>query len=112
MTRCKPYMRNSSLACAAGLWLAACGADAPEPAVVHQLRISIDAANNCSMEGKPVECTQVAAAIKARYPTSSPRVDICLDKQSRYEAAAEVMQSVTDAGLTVGDFDCGTKQAG
>ena len=49
----------------------------------------------------------VAEVIKTRYPTSKPRVDICLDKQARYEAAVEVMNSVNAAGLTVGNFDCG-----
>jgi hypothetical protein len=42
-----------------------------------------------------------------KYPTSHPRVDLCVDKTSRYEASAEVMKSVTDGGLTVGKFDCG-----
>lgn len=39
------------------------------------------------------------------------RVDICLDKQSRYQAAAEVMKSVSDAGFAVGNFHCGTPPA-
>ena len=74
----------------------------------RELSVSIDAANNCSLEDKPVECTQVAEVIKRAYPTSKPRVDICLDKEARYEAAVEVMNSVSAAGFTVGSFDCGT----
>lgn len=66
---------------------------------------------NCSLENKSIECSGVAAAIRAQYPTSKPRVDICLDKQSRYEAAAEVMKSVSDAGFAVGNFHCGTPPA-
>ena len=88
--------------------LAACGSGAPEPKVVDALLISIDAHNNCSLENKSVACGAVAAAIRAQYPTSKPRVDICLDKQTRYEAAAEVMKSVSDAGFAVGNFHCGT----
>jgi biopolymer transport protein ExbD len=103
----KPVARlNSGLlfAAVAALALAACSR---EPPVVQDLRISIDAANNCLLDDKPVECSGVAAAIKAKYPTSTPRVDICLDKQTRFEAAAEVMQSVEAAGFPVGSMDCG-----
>lgn len=90
------------------LSLASCSREAPPPPpVVTELRVSIDAGNNCSLEGKPVECAQVAAVIRARYPTSAPRVDICLDRETRFEAATEVMQSVTSAGLPFGSFDCG-----
>jgi len=91
----------------AGL-LQGCGTDAPEPPkVVDALLVSIDAGNNCSLEAKPVECASVASTIRARYPTSKPRVDICLARETRYEAAAEVMKSVTDAGFAVGSVDCG-----
>lgn len=77
-----------------------------EPPVVQEMRVSIDAANNCSMEEKPVDCTGVAAAIKAKYPTSTPRVDICLARETRFEAATEVMKSVEAAGFPVGTLDC------
>lgn len=77
-----------------------------EPPVVQEMRVSIDAANNCFMEEKPIDCTGVAAAIKARYPTSSPRVDICLAKETRFEAATEVMKSVEAAGFPIGTLDC------
>ena len=80
--------------CCAAL-LAACGSGVPEPKRVDALLISIDAENNCSLENKSVECGAVAAAIRAQYPTSKPRVDICLDKETRYEAAMEVMKSVS-----------------
>ena len=94
-----------AMAMAAGL--AACSPDQPEPPkVVDQLSVSIDAANNCSLENQPLQCEQVADVIKTRYPTSKPRVDICMDKQARYEAAVEVMNSVSAAGFTVGSFDC------
>jgi biopolymer transport protein ExbD len=99
-------LKRGALLCCAAL-VAACGSNAPEPKVVEVLMISIDASNNCSLENKAIECGGVAAAIRAQYPTSKPRVDICVDKQSRYEAAAEVMKSVSDAGLTVGSFHCG-----
>jgi biopolymer transport protein ExbD len=95
------------LLCAVAFGLAACGSRASEPKVVDALLISIDAKNNCSLENQSIECSAVAAEIRARYPTSTPRVDICLDKQSRYEAAAEVMRSVSDAGFRVGNFHCG-----
>jgi biopolymer transport protein ExbD len=94
------------------LWLAAlgvlqgCSSGEPPPPVVTELSIAIDADNACRLEGKPVECAQVATVIKTRYPTSRPRVDICLDKQARYEAAVEVMNSVSAAGFPVGNFDC------
>jgi biopolymer transport protein ExbD len=90
--------------------LMACGSGAPEPKVVDALLISIDADNNCVLEDTSVDCGAVAAAIRAQYPTSKPRVDICLDKQSRYEAAVEVMKSVSDAGFAVGNFHCGTPE--
>jgi len=94
-----------AMAMAAGL--AACSPDQPEPPkVVDQLSVSIDAANNCSLENQPLQCELVADVIKTRYPTSKPRVDICMDKQARYEAAVEVMNSVSAAGFTVGSFDC------
>ncbi len=87
--------------------IAACSPDEPPaPAVVNELSISIDANNNCTLEKTRIECRQVAAVIKTRYPTSKPRVDICLDKQARYEAAVEVMKSVSAAGFAVGTFDC------
>ena len=87
--------------------IAACSSDEPPaPAVVSELSISIDANNNCTLEKTRIECRQVAAVIKTRYPTSKPRVDICLDKQARYEAAVEVMNSVAAAGFPVGNFDC------
>lgn len=87
--------------------LAACSSGEPPPVpVVSQLSISIDANNDCTLERQRIECRRVAAVIRARYPTSQPRVDICLDKDARYEAAVEVMNSVSAAGLPVGNFDC------
>ena len=80
-----------------------------EPPVVHEMRVSIDAANDCYMEDKPVACKDVAAAIRAKYPTSTPRVDICLAKETRFEAATEVMQSVEAAGFPVGTLDCSAR---
>ena len=85
--------------------LAGCSSDEP-PKQVSVLAVSIDAANNCSLEDTPVQCKELAAVIKTRYPTSKPRVDICMDKDARYEAAVEVMNSVSAAGLAVGSFDC------
>ena len=85
---------------------AGCSSSEPPPPVVTELSISIDADNGCRLDDKPVECGRVAAMIQARYPTSKPRVDICLDKQARYEAAVEVMNSISAAGFPVGDFDC------
>ena len=108
-----PRKACGSLISAMASLLAACGADAPAPPpVVEVLQVSIDADNNCSLENKAVDCAQVANVIQGRYPTSKPRVDICLDQQTRYEAATEVMQSVTTAGFTVGSFDCGKPAAG
>jgi len=89
--------------------LAACSADEPAPPpprVVTQIEISIDAGNNCSLESKPVICQQVAEVIKTRYPTSKPRIFICLDKNTRAEAAFEVLNSVNAAGFPVGEFEC------
>jgi biopolymer transport protein ExbD len=100
-------MQRFALAMAICAALPACSPDRPEPKVVDMLSVSIDAANNCSLDDEPVQCRQIAAVIKSRYPTSKPRVDICLDKQTRYEAAVEVMNSVSAAGFTVGNFDCG-----
>jgi biopolymer transport protein ExbD len=89
------------------LVIAACSRDElPAPPVVSALAISIDANNECTLEKTRVECRQVAQLIKTRYPTSTPRIDICLDKQARYEAAVEVMNAVTAAGFQVGTFDC------
>lgn len=93
------------VSCAAAFTLVGCGKSGPP--VVEHLVVSIDARNNCSMVDQPVECTQVAAAIQSRYPTSKPRVDICLHQESRFEAAVEVMNSVRDAGFTLGNFACG-----
>jgi biopolymer transport protein ExbD len=95
----------------AGL-LAACGSHESPPPVVERVQISIDAGNNCSLENKAVECREVAATIHARYPTSKPRVDICVDKQTRFEAATEVMQSIEAAGFKVGSFQCAVPAAG
>jgi biopolymer transport protein ExbD len=89
--------------------LAACG---KQPPAVTRLEVAIDSANNCSLEKQPVDCQEVAAAIKARYPTSKPRVDICVDKQTRAEAALEVMNSVGAAGFPVGEFACGKAASG
>ena len=98
--------RIQSLAlCLFAASVAGCGSR--EPPMVEMLTVSIDADNNCSMENKAIECAQVAAVIQAKYPTSKPRVDICLARETRYEAATEVMQSVTAAGFTFGNFDCG-----
>jgi len=94
------------------LLLQACGGGPPEPPkAVASLLVSIDAANNCTLEEKPVECAAVATVIRSRYPTSKPRIDICLAKETRFEAASEVMKSVTDAGFTVGSFACGKAPA-
>ncbi|HET9864443.1 MAG TPA: hypothetical protein VFP37_13440 [Steroidobacteraceae bacterium] len=87
-----------------------CSREESAPPVVTELAVTIDANNNCTLEAKSVECAQVASVIRSRYPTSKPRVDICLDKGTRYEAALEVMNSVTEAGFAVGNFHC--KQAG
>ena len=100
-------MKSLLLAIAILAGLVACSSDQPEPPkVVNQLSVSIDAANNCALEDTPVQCKQIADVIKTRYPTSKPRVDICLDKQARYEAAVEVMNSVSAAGFAVGNFEC------
>lgn len=86
---------------------AGCGSGEPAPpAVVTELSVSIDADNNCTLEKRRVECPRVAAVIRTRYPTSTPRVDICLDRQARYEAAVEVMNAVSAAGFQVGNFVC------
>jgi biopolymer transport protein ExbD len=107
-----PKMKRLTLMLAAAV-LAGCGSkQPPPPAMVEVLQVSIDAANNCELEGKPVECHEVAAAIQASYPTSKPRVDVCLDKRSRFEAATEVMQSIEAAGFKIGSFDCGRPGAG
>jgi len=98
-------MKNLAGMGLAVLGLVACSREAPV-VVVHELRVAIDAGNNCSLDDKPVDCAGVAAAIKAKYPTSTPRVDICLDKQARFEAATEVMKSVEAAGFPVGTMDC------
>jgi biopolymer transport protein ExbD len=94
--------------------LAACSADDTPPTAreVTQLEVSIDATNNCSLENKPVACQQVAAAIKARYPTSKPRIFICVDKQTRAEAALEVLNSINAAGFPAADFQCGKAASG
>jgi len=89
--------------------LGACSREAP---VVHEMRVSIDASNNCFMEDKPVECSDVATTIREKYPTSSPRVDICLAKETRFEAATEVMDSVEAAGFPIGTLDCPKPAAG
>jgi len=87
--------------------LAACSSDEPPPpVVVNRLAVSIDANNDCTLERTRIECREVAAVIKTRYPTSKPRVDICLDRNARYEAAVEVMNSVGAAGFPVGNFKC------
>ena len=91
--------------------LVACSGEAP-PKVVTRLEVSIDAANNCSLESQPVDCQQVAQVIESRYPTSKPRIDICVDKQTRAEAALEVMNSVNAAGFPVGGFECGKAAPG
>jgi biopolymer transport protein ExbD len=97
-------MKNLSwIAGFAFLVVAACSREVP---VVHEMRVTIDGANDCFMEEKPIACQDVAAAIKAKYPTSTPRVDICLAKETRFEAATEVMQSVEAAGFPVGTLDC------
>jgi biopolymer transport protein ExbD len=94
-----------AMAMSAGL--VACSDQPEPPRIVNELSVSIDAANNCALENTPVQCEQVAEVIKTRYPTSKPRVDICLDKEARYEAAVEVMNSVSAAGLAIGKFECG-----
>lgn len=88
------------------------GACSREPPVVHEMRVSIDASNNCFMEDKPVECSAVAATIRDKYPTSNPRVDICLAKETRFEAATEVMNSVEAAGFPIGTLDCSKPATG
>ena len=105
----KPRRKISAglVSCGLARVLTACEPKAPEPVVVESLVVSIDAGNNCSMQDEPIECAQVAAVIRSRYPTSKPRVHLCLDKQARFEAAVEVMKSVGDAGFTVGDVACG-----
>ena len=97
-----------------GVCLSACSAGDPEaPArVVTQLEVTIDAGNNCSLENEPVTCQQVAAVIKTRYPTSKPHVSICIDKQTRAEAALEVMNSVNAAGFPATDFQCSKAESG
>jgi biopolymer transport protein ExbD len=95
----------AGLVSCAAFAMSGCGKSGPP--VVEYLVVSIDARNNCSMADQPVECARAAAAIQSRYPTSKPRVDICLHKESRFEAAVEVMNSIRDAGLTVGSFACG-----
>src|SRR4051812_4977245 len=94
------------------LLLQACAPDAPQPPkTVAELLVSIDAGNNCTLQTTAVECAAVAAVIRARYPTSKPRIDICLAKQARFEAAAEVMKSVSDAGFSIGRFSCDQEKA-
>ncbi len=93
--------------------LSACSASDPAPPVrvVTQLEVTIDAANNCSLEDKPVSCQQVADVIRTRYPTSKPRIFICVDKQTRAEAALEVLNAVNAAGFPATDFQCGKAAA-
>jgi biopolymer transport protein ExbD len=106
--RVESIVWSAGLLVLAASGLAACSR---EPPVVHELRVSIDAANNCVLDEEPVDCAGVAAAIKAKYPTSTPRVDICLAKETRFEAATEVMKSVEAAGFPVGTLDCASAAA-
>jgi biopolymer transport protein ExbD len=95
----------------AGLSACSAGDPAPPARVVTQLEVSIDAANNCSLENKPVSCQQVAAVIKTRYPTSKPHIFICVDKQTSAGAALEVLNAVNAAGFPAADFQCGKAAA-
>ena len=85
-------MLTSLMLCGVAASFAGCGSR--EPPVVEMLTVSIDADNNCSMENKAIECAQVAAVILAKYPTSKPRVDICLARETRYEAATDHVSSI------------------
>lgn len=93
--------------------LAACSAGDPATPVrvVTHLEVIIDADNNCSLENMPVPCQQVATVIKTRYPTSKPHIFICVDKQTRAEAALEVLNAVDAAGFPAADFQCGKAAA-
>jgi biopolymer transport protein ExbD len=89
--------------------LAACGPAAPP--IVTEVTLTIDAENSCALGGKPIECRAAAAAIREAHPGSTPRVDICMHAGTRYEAAVEVMQSLSEAGLETGALDCGKPPA-
>ncbi len=106
-----PLMR--AMLASFAICLAACsGGETASARVVTQLEVSIDATNNCSLEDKPVVCQQVAAVIKSRYPTSKPHIFICVDKQTRAEAALEVLNSIAAAGFPPADFQCGKAAPG
>ena len=86
--------------------LAACSDKSAPPPHIEAIAVSIDANNNCSLETRPVECSQVAATIKSHYPTSTPRVDICLDKDTRYAVRRAEREGVTVTTVTdVSDTD-------
>jgi len=101
-----PGNAKAWIACVAATACLLTAACSRQPPAVDMLVVTIDADNNCTLENKRVECAAVAGVIRERYPTSKPRVDICLARESRYEAALEVMQAVTEAGFTVGSTDC------
>jgi biopolymer transport protein ExbD len=67
---------------------------------------AMDSNSDCSMEGKPLECRNAPAIIRAKYPNSQPRVDLCIDKTSRYEATAEIMKALQDGQMLLGTFRC------
>lgn len=103
-------MRNRVIGTRHTVWpaalamLAGCG-PAPPP-LVTEVTIHIDANNACALSGKPIECRDAAAVIRAAHPGSNPRVDVCMHADTRYEAAVEVMQSLSEAGLEAGTLDC------
>jgi len=100
------HARMACLAIAASLLASACSQDPPQPKVITEIVVDIKADNSCKLEEAAVDCADVGKTILGKYPTSKPRVDICLEKEARYEAALEVLDSLSRSGLTSGTLDC------
>jgi len=98
-------MRIYCLAAACG-FLIACSQDPPPPRVVTELVITAKLDSSCRLDNKPVACMDVGTLIRGWFPTSKPRVDICMEPESRFELALEIIASLEKAGLTVGDMVC------
>lgn len=83
--------------------LAACSREPPKSG---EMRVSIHADNHCTLEDQRVDCAGIAAKIREKYPASSPRIDVCLDQETRFEVATGVIRAVEAAGFPVGTLDC------
>jgi biopolymer transport protein ExbD len=67
--------------------------------VVHDAKLSVDASGQISLDQRPIDKTQLEAALKVRNSAGNLQVEIMADEAVSYKDVAQVMAHIQRAGV-------------